>query len=80
MLAVSFVVAYLASKTLEAGDPYGQKFRVTSTIAFLAYGGGLFWDSIWFGTPWTRTWKSLVDCAVYAVLTGGAFAGLGPEM
>ncbi len=80
MLAVSFVVAYLATKALETGDPYGLKFRVTSTIAFLAYGGGLFWDSIWFGTPWARTGKSLVDCAVYALLTGGAFAGLGPEM
>ncbi len=75
---MSFVVAYLVTKTLDAGDPYGQKFRVTSTIAFLAYGGALFWDSIWFGTPWNRTWKSLADCAVYALLTGGTFAGLGP--
>ena len=79
MLAVSFFVAYLATQALEAGDPYGQKFRVTSTIALLAYGGGLFWDSIWFGTPWTKTWKSLGDCLVYGLLTGGAFAGLGPE-
>ncbi len=79
LLAVSFVVAYLATQALEPGYSYRHKFVVTSMIAFLAYGGGLFWDSIWFGTPWARTGKSLVDCAVYALLTGGAFAGLGPE-
>jgi hypothetical protein len=78
MLCVSIVVAYLAFKTLDAGDPYVHKFRVTATIAFLTYGGALFWDAIWFGTPWARTWKSLFDCFVYALLVGGSFAGFWP--
>ena len=76
MLGVSFVVAYLASRTLDIGDPYLHKFRVTSTIAFLAYGAGTFWDAIWFGTPWGRTWRTLADCFVYSLLVGGSFAGL----
>lgn len=78
MLVVSIVVAYLARHTLDTADPYVHKFRVTSTIAFLAYGAGLLWDAIWFGTPWPRTWKSLLDCAVYSLLVGGSFAGLWP--
>jgi len=79
-LLVSLVVAYLASRTLSAGEDYLHVFRVTSTIAWLAYGAAIIPDSIWFGRPWSGAIKSLGDALVYGLLTGGAFGALWPAI
>ena len=78
--AVGIVVAYLAGRTLAAGAEYLAVFRVAGTVSFVAYAGALFPASIWFGTPWSQTWKSVGDALVYALLTGGAFGAFWPGM
>ncbi|NTV73437.1 MAG: hypothetical protein HGA66_04440 [Holophaga sp.] len=78
-LVISFSVAYLASRTLPAGTPYLQVFRVTGTVAFLAYAAATVQGSIWFGKPWKVTFKDLADGLIYAFLTAGAFGWLWPR-
>jgi hypothetical protein len=77
-LVVSFVVAYLASRTLAAGAEYLAVFRVVGTTAWLAYAFAIVPDSIWFGRPWNSTLKGFLDGLLYALLTAGAFAWLWP--
>ncbi|MCZ6916650.1 MAG: hypothetical protein O7I93_07725 [Gemmatimonadetes bacterium] len=79
-LGVGIMVAYLAGRTIAAGAEYLAVFRVAGTVAFVAHVGALFPDSTWFGTPWKRTWKSVGDGFVYALLTGGAFGAFWPGM
>jgi hypothetical protein len=55
---------------------YLTVFRVTGTVAFLAYGTAVIPDSIWFGRPWSITFKHLFDALIYALLTAGSFSWL----
>lgn len=79
LLAVSVFVAYLASRTLPAGTAYLPVFRVTGTVALLAYSAAVVPLGIWFGWPWKNVWKQVFDGLVYALLTAGAFGWLWPE-
>jgi len=79
-LAVSFVVAYLASRTIPLGTEYLYVFRAVGTMSWLAYGFGVIPDSIWFGKPWSSTVKHLADALVFALLTAGTFAWRWPAM
>ena len=78
-LVVSYIIAYLASRTLAPGTPYLQVFRVTGTAGWLAYGFATVSDSIWFGRPWSSTFKGLVDALIYGCLTAGMFGWLWPK-
>ena len=75
---ISVMVAYLASRTLDAGERYLTVFRVTGTVAWLAYGTATVPDAIWFGRPWSGIAKGLADALVYGVLTAGFFGWLWP--
>jgi len=75
---VGVFVAYLASRTFDAGENYLAIFRFVGTIAFLAYGLGQVADSIWKGAPWSATSKNVFDGLVYALVTAGAFGWLWP--
>ena len=77
-LLISAVVAYLATRTLDAGEDYLAVFRVTGTVAWLAYGTATVPDAIWFGRPWSAIVKGLVDALVFALLTAGFFGWLWP--
>lgn len=77
-LVVGAIVAYLAGRTVAAGAEYLAVFRVTGTVAWLAYAFGGIPDSIWFGRPWSTTVKILIDGLVYALLTAGVFGWLWP--
>lgn len=77
-LAVGVVVAYLAGRTLTAGADYLAVFRITGTVAFLAYGGGTLYESIWYGRPWSISVKLLLDALLYGVVTAGFFGWLWP--
>ncbi len=79
-VAISFLVAYVASRTLPPGTEYLHVFRVVGTIAFLAYAAGIIPDTIWFGRGWTRAWKHVFDAFVYGMLTAGAFGWRWPGM
>jgi len=77
-LFVSAAVAYVASRTLVGGENYLTVFRVTGTIAWLAYGMSSIPDAIWFGRPWSSVAKGVGDALIYGLLTGGAFGWLWP--
>ena len=77
-LAVGVVVAYLAGRTLASGTDYLSVFRITGTVAWLAYGVGTVPDAIWFGRPWSSVFKGLLDALVYGLLTAGFFGWLWP--
>ena len=77
-LVISVLVAYLASRTLDAGADYLAVFRVTGTVAWLAYGTATVPDAIWFGRPWSIVVKGMLDALVYAVLTAGFFGWAWP--
>ncbi len=79
LVVVCFAVAYLASRTLDAGAEYLQVFRVTGTVAFLATAGAEPVVSIWYRRSWSTTAKNLVDGLIYALLIAGSFAGFWPE-
>ena len=40
----------------------------------------LYTTRIWFGRPWSGVFKGFGDALIYALLTGGAFGWLWPEM
>lgn len=77
-LAISFFVAYVASVALFAGAEYLKVFQIVGTVAFLAYAGASAQGSIWFGHPWRRTVKELLDGLIYGLLTAGVFGWLWP--
>jgi hypothetical protein len=60
-LAVSFMVAYVAGRTLAPDAHYLAVFRIAGTFAIFTYVGALIPQSIWFGRPWSSTFKSFAD-------------------
>ena len=77
-VVVGIVIAWVASLTLVPGADYMAVFRVTSVVAFLAYGAGTVPEAIWFGRPWSKISKGFGDALIYALLTGGSFGWLWP--
>mgnify|MGYP001821464976 FL=1 len=75
-LLVAIVCAYVVSRTLSAGADYLAIFRISGTIAFIAYGMAYVQESIWFGRKWSSTVFTFVDALIYALLTGGLFGWL----
>ncbi len=77
-LVIGFLVAYVASRFLEPDTEYLRVFRLTGTVAWLAYGTGVIPLSVWFGRPWSAAWKDLADALLYGLLTAGVFGWLWP--
>lgn len=77
-LLISVIVAYVATLGLDAGSAYGPVFRMTGTVAIMAYGLSYFPDPIWKGGSWTVAMKFLFDGAVYGLITAGTFGWLWP--
>jgi hypothetical protein len=78
-LVVSVMVAYVAGRTLPAGTEYLEVFRLTASVAILAYGAAVVPGAIWFGKPWSAMWKEVFDGVVLGLLTAGAFGWLWPS-
>jgi hypothetical protein len=75
-LVVGMLCAYMVTRTLGADAEYLAVFRISGTVAFIAYGYAFVMDSVWFGRPWGHTAKSMFDALLYGLLTGGAFGWL----
>ena len=75
---VSWITAYVATRTLPPGTEYLLVFQVTCTVAWASYGLSAVSDSVWFSRPWSQTFKQLFDALLYGLVTGGAFAWLWP--
>jgi hypothetical protein len=77
-LLTATVAAYVTGIAYGPGAEYMAVFRMSSTVAFAAYGWSLMQNSIWNQKDWKATGKSLFDAAVYGVLTAGALGWLWP--
>lgn len=75
-LVVAIVCAYFVSRTAAPDANYLAVFRISGTVAFVAYGMAYVQESIWFGRSWASTSKTFLDALIYSVLTGGAFGWL----
>jgi len=78
-LVVGTIAAYLAGRALSPGASYLQVFRFVGCSAFIGYGLALCHDSIWYGRPWSVTFKYLFDAMVYGAFSAGVFGWLWPK-
>jgi hypothetical protein len=72
---VGVFVAYVAELTLSPGAEYWSVFRVTGTLAFMAFAMGEPMVSIWQARKWSTTLRHMFDGAIYSLTMAGAFAG-----
>jgi len=79
VLVVSILVAYVTGRTLGPGVHYLAVFRVAGMAAILAYASAIVPGSIWWGKPWSVTWKEVIDGVAYGLLTAGSFGWLWPR-
>jgi len=77
-LVVGVFAAYLAGRTLMAGAPYLEVFRIVGTVAFLGYALALWQNTIWYRRKASTTLKSMFDGLIYACVTAGTFGWLWP--
>lgn len=75
---VSLTAGYVARHTLAPASSGLEVMRLTGTLAFVGYGFGALQGSIWYGQPWSNTMRSLIDAAIYALVTGLVFRFLWP--
>ena len=61
-----------------AGADYRLIFRFVSATAFACYFVGMIPSAIWYKRRWSTVAKSMIDCLIYALLTGGFFGWLWP--
>lgn len=79
IVVIEIIVAYITGRTRPAGTHYLEVFRIAGAAALLGFGFSSVPDSIWYGKPWSNTFKQLVDALVYALLTAGVFGWLWPR-
>ena len=77
-LLIGLFVAYVASMTLPSGEDYMRVFRVTGTVAVMAYALSTVHESIWKGVRWSVTAKFIFDGIAYGLVTAGCFGWLWP--
>jgi len=75
---ISLFVAYVAALGLPRGADYRKVFRVTGTVAVVAYALSNIPNSIWKGERWMITFKFIFDGVVYGLVTAGTFGWLWP--
>jgi hypothetical protein len=79
LLVVSFFTAYVTLHAVPANAHYLAVFRVAGAVAFLAYAGAQWPQSIWMRRSWCSTVKFTIDGLVYGLVTAGTFAWLWPR-
>lgn len=79
-VVVGVFAAYVAGRALEPGAHYLSVFRFAGVTAFACYAMAEAQRSIWFRQSWSNTCKAMFDGLVYALLTGGTFGWLWPDM
>ena len=78
-VVVTLFAGYVASRALGPGARYLDVFQITSTVAFVGFGLGLWQNSIWYRRAWRTTILSNIDSLVYGLLAGGVFGWLWPK-
>lgn len=77
-LVVTVFAAYITSRAVTPATDYLTVFRFIGTSAFMGYALGQIPESIWWRRRWARTFISVFDSLVYALLTAGVFGWLWP--
>lgn len=75
-LVVGVFVAYIAIAALDSDATYLQVFRVTGTVAIVAYCFGFVQQDIWYKRPLRNVVLDIMDGVVYGLLTAGVFGWL----
>lgn len=78
VLVVSGIVAYLARAAVAPGADFARVLQIVGTTAWLAYAWEGPADAIWKGRPWGSVGRTIVEGAVYGVVTGAIFAWQWP--
>jgi len=78
-VVIAFLTAYVTGRTLGVGAEYLHVFRVSGTVAFLAFSGAAPLASIWKGQKWSTSIKHVIDGWVYSLLVAGTFSWLWPN-
>jgi hypothetical protein len=78
-LVISTLIAYVAGVTLGPGTHYLRVFRVVGTAGILAYSFNTIAESIWYGKPWSATFRVVIDGVIFGLLTAGTFGWLWPH-
>lgn len=77
-LVIAVFVAYVAGETLDPGSSYLSVFRIAGTAAIMAHSFAHVHYAIWFGAPWSNTWKNVADGILYGLITAGIFGTFWP--
>lgn len=77
-LILNTFVAYLASQTLPPGAGFSRVFQIAGTAAILGHAFGGLPNAIWFCKSARAVTLELVDCVIFALITGAIFAWLWP--
>ena len=75
-LIVGLFVAHIVAPATGPESNYMVVFHFAALSSFMAYGLAFFQDSVWFGRPWSTTFKYWLDALIYGLLTGGVFGWL----
>ena len=81
LLATTFALASMLSYALfftSIGRKRWVWLSLTIVLAVLAYAGSAACQSIWFGQPWSRTAKDILDGVIYGHITAGIFCWFWP--
>jgi hypothetical protein len=78
-ILIGIFVGYVACLALGRGADYRAVFRVTGTVAILAYAIPYIADSIWKSQSWSTTFRFMFGGVVYGLATAGTFGWLWPE-
>lgn len=79
-LVVGIFVGYVGTVALDAGAPFRTVFRITGTVAVIAYVFGGIPNAIFFGRSARSVLMDIIDGVVYGLLTGLIFAWLWPAL
>lgn len=75
-LVTAFILGYLASKAMPAGDSFTNVFQFVFSASLLAHCLSPFPNAFWFRR---RFAMDLVDGLVYCLITGLVFAAMWPQ-
>ncbi len=77
-LVLSVLVAYVTGTAFATDAAAKDVFRISATVAAMGHGTGVITAAVYFGTPWSNTWKHVIDAVLYGFSTGAIFTALWP--
>jgi hypothetical protein len=79
LVVVGLFTAAVAVDALAPAAAFSRVLCLVAVVSFMGYALALVQQSIWSSRSWFTTFKSMIDGAIYAVVTGVTFAWLWPH-